>query len=277
MRTSTGLLRATSLVLLLGLATSACGSSPDDTPEAQVRSVIHKALTSRDPATCSTFFTRSFVEQTQLSSGPGAVGDCREALREGRPADDTAISRLSVSDRRARAQVAIRGGDEDGAHYDLRLVQRDGDWRLDRIADVELEFERYLRAGRKQLVRPPAALAEPEAGCVVGRIRRIGEARLERSIVAADATVLGDTLLPCLGPRSLRRQFEEGIRSGVGTDADSRCVIARLRASVSQRDIRAFVRASIEGGEPSRSLQRAIARALIACPSGSGTGEAQSS
>jgi hypothetical protein len=267
--------RATGLVAALALSAGACGGSPAEDPEATVRSAIHSALTSRDPATCSRAFTRGYVEQTQLTEGPAALRVCQETLRLGLPARDTAISQVSVTGSRARARVGLQGGDEDGSTYDLRLVRRDGDWKLDRIAGVELEFERYLRAGRRQLVRPPAALRAKEAACVVDHIRRLGESRLERAIVAADASVVSGGLLPCVGTRSLRRQFEEGIRIGLAGQADGDCVIARLRDSVSEQDIRTFMAATLEGNELPPELTQIVARAVLACPIGGGSGQSQ--
>ena len=260
------------VALSLGFAAGGCGSSSgDDGGEKQVRAAIHTGLTSHDPAACTQLFTRAYVEQTALTHGAGAVGVCRETLRRGEPARDTKISKVSVTGTRARADVAVQGGDEDGSHYDLRLVQRGGRWRLDRIAGVELEFERYLRAGRRQLARPPEALSGREADCVVGRIRRIGEARLEKAIVAADARIASDSVVPCLGRRSLRRQFEAGIRSGL-PDEQGDCVVAQLRDSISEQQIRDFVRSSLTGAEPTSQLRRAVARALIACGGGPGGG-----
>ena len=276
MTPTSSILRATCLVVALTLGTTACGSSSSDDSADEVRTVIRKALTTSDPAACTTLFTRAYAEQTVLTEGPGAIIACREARRRGKPALQATISDVSVDDKRATARVALQGGDEDGARYDLRLVRRDDRWRLDRISAVELEFDRYLRAGRKQIARPPDALSAKESDCVVGRLRGFGEARLERAIVDADASIATRSLLPCLGAASLRRQFEAGIKIGLEGQADKDCVIGRLRKTVSSREIRDFVAASIEGGTPSVRLQRSIERAVVACAAGGGAGQTQS-
>ncbi len=266
------------VLMSLCVVVSGCGgASSDDGAAKQVRAAIDKALTSSDPAACTTLFTRAYIEQTQFTTGPAAVAVCREALRVGKPADAARTSDVTITDERAHADVAVQGGDEDGATYDLRLVRRDGVWKLDHIAAVELDFDRYLRAGRRQISRPPDELSAREADCVVARIRRIGEARLERAIVAADARIVTGSLIPCLGRRSLRHQFEAGILAGLEGQPHRRCVIARLRDSVTAKQIRAFVTASLAGDdEPSPALQGAIARALVGCGAGPAGGEAQS-
>jgi hypothetical protein len=270
-RSRRGRICATSLALPLALVAGACGSSSSDDGgggEANVRSAIHGALTTSDPGVCTAAFTRRYVEQTQLTKGRDAVPTCRRALRDGKPAKDTTISAVRVSGDRARARVAIQGGDEDGATYELRLVRDASTWKLDRISGVELDFERYLSAGEKQLTRPPDALPAKDAGCVVTRLRRSGEARVERAIVAADASIVRDTVVACLDPSTLRKQFDEGIRSAIGHDADVGCVLARLRRSVSTQALRAAVAASLGGGRPPPGITRAVARALLACGGG---------
>jgi hypothetical protein len=269
-RSRRGRICVSSLALPLALAAGACGSSSSGggSGAAKVRSAIDSALTTSDPAVCTAAYTRRYVEQTQLTKGRDAVPTCRRALREGRPAKRTTISRVRVSGDRARARVAIEGGDEDGATYDLRLVRDARAWKLDRITGVELDLERYLRAGERQLTRPPDAMPAKDAGCVVARLRRSGESRLERAIIAADASIVRDTVVSCLDPSTLRRQFEDGIRSALGQDADPGCVLARLHRSVSTRDLRAAVAASLDGGAPPPRITRAVARALIACGGG---------
>jgi hypothetical protein len=270
------MMRVTFFLLLPGFAMSACGSSPDDGSAARVRSAINKALTTRDPATCRTLMTRAYVEQTQLTAGPLAVPACEKAARTRVPADEAAVSQLSIDKQQARARVAISGGDEDGARYDLLLVERGGNWRLDRIAAVELDFDRYLRAGRRQIARPPDALTAREADCFIAEIRKDGETRIEQAIVAADSSVVSAGLLPCLGARSLRRQFESGLRLGL-EPGSAACIIARLRETVSTRQIRADIAADVTGRPPSKALEGAITRAALDCQGAGGGGQSQSS
>jgi hypothetical protein len=271
--------RSALVAAVLGLSAGGCGSEsgvPADSPQVRVRDTIHAALTVRDPKVCTALFTHAFVNQTNLGRGSAALQECRRDVRRGKPARDTQISRVAVAGAVARARVALLGGDEDGATYDLRLVRRGGSWKLDRITHAKLDFERYLRAGRRQITRPPDALPAKEADCVLGRLRKLGEARLERSIVTGSSKIAGDAVVPCMSAATLRRQLDAGIRRGLNGRVDSRCVLARLHRTVSEDDLRAVVVAEIAGGPPPQRITRAIGQAVIACAQ-SAAGRLQSS
>jgi hypothetical protein len=261
--------RAPALTLLLALTLAACGSTPLPAgPEATLRTAITTALTNSDPSLCTLRFTRRFIEQTHATKGREALRQCRRALRDGRPAEAAVISQLTITGERARAQVAIQGGDQDGATLGLRLVHRFSTWKLDRITSVELEFERFLTATEHALQRRPLELPLKEAHCVAGRLRKFGERRVERSIVKDDPAMTRSATRKCLGSLIVRRQFDAGIKAGLAGQVDEECVITRVHRTVSVRDIRAVVAATVAGRAPPQRVRSAISRAVIACASG---------
>jgi hypothetical protein len=105
---------------------------------------------------------------------------------------------VEVSDDTARVRAAVDGGDDDGATWGFALVREDDDWRIDQITAADLDFERYLRAKRRYLVRPPGGYTERQADCVIRALRRRGEADLEQAIVAGDDRALDAPYVRCV-------------------------------------------------------------------------------
>lgn len=174
-----------------------CGSSePDD--ETDVVEVVREALTTPDPAWCRELVTQRFLDQLESAEGAAARRECERDTAIYETPRSVAITTIEVRDDTARVRAAVHGGDDDGATWGLALVRSDSDWRIDRITDAEFDFERFLRATRRYLVRPPGGYTEREADCVLRAMRKRGEADLERAIVAGDDRTLDAPHVRCL-------------------------------------------------------------------------------
>ena len=174
-----------------------CGSSGSD-DERQVVEVVKEALTTRDPAWCRELVTQRFLDQLESAEGDAARRECERDTAIYETPRSVAVSRIEVRGDSARVRAAIHGGDDDGATWGLALVRRNSDWRVDRITAAELAFERFLRATRRYLVRPPGGYTERQADCVVGAMRNRGEADLERAIVAGNDRTLNAPITHCV-------------------------------------------------------------------------------
>jgi hypothetical protein len=256
---------------------AAAGSSPTGSSAAgegaRVSRTIRTALMSTDPAKCTQLATLRFLDQIELEKGAKAVRSCREDAKTDVPASSVAISRVKVAAGSATARAAVSGGDDDGSTDDLQLIERGGRWKLDHIAAVKLDFERYLRATRRELTRPPMPISSREAACTIRGLRRVGETAIERATVAADPGPELRPLIRC-GRVRLRGVFEAGVRSALKRDgASSRsvaCVIAGIRRRISPPQLDRLLEGLLEGSSPPPGVIDAIHASQRACGLGSG-------
>ena len=260
--------------LAAALVLASCGSSgSSEDEESRVRAIIREYATVRDASHCLELTTQRFLEQTEFRRGAQALEDCQEDAKTDEPARSVGITRVRVNGDRATARAAFRGGDEDGATGDFALVKRDGKWKLDRVTGVELEFERYLQAGRKGLARPPDPLKPKQVDCAIRKFRALGEEKVERAIVEGDAAVFVGPITGCLGGvRGLRAQIEKSVRESLGGRLPAGqidCVVRTLRETVSD-DL--LLRAVVEGagGALTGEIREQIRDAAEGCVQGRG-------
>ena len=174
-----------------------CGSSGSD-DETHVVEVVKEALTTPDPAWCRELVTQRFLDQLESAEGAAARRECEQDTAIYETPDSVEFSGIEVRGDIARVRAAVHGGDDDGATWGLALVRINSDWRIDRITAAELDFERFLRATRRYLVRPPGGYTERQANCIVRAMRNRGEADLERAIVAGDDRALNAPYARCV-------------------------------------------------------------------------------
>ena len=190
-------------VLAVGFLPLGCGSSGSD-EDREVVDVVEEMLTTRDPAWCRELVTQRFLDQLESAEGAAARRECERDTAIYETPRSVAVSRVEVRGDSARVRAAIHGGDDDGATWGLALVRRSSDWRVDRIIAAELDFERFLRATRRYLVRPPGGYTERQADCIIRVMRDRGEADLERAIVAGNDKTLNEPIARCAAPAPTR-------------------------------------------------------------------------
>jgi hypothetical protein len=245
---------------------TACGES--DT--ARIRAVIERAYTTAEPENCTKLVTPEFARQAQLEDDTdAAIKSCRESAETDEPSDSVKISRVTVNEDGAEAEFTPEGGDVDGQRFTVRLIKAGTDWKLDRITDVELDRDRFEAALRDGLIRPPDALSEERADCVIENLEGVSDAEIERAIVEADPAVFTEAVTLCegVGRRGgVRGAFEGALRRNLlqvqGLSPEQAdCVLRRLRKVLSADQLERLVRS----GEPSPKLREASERAGAAC------------
>jgi hypothetical protein len=176
---------------------------------------------------------------------------------------------VAVNGSQAEAEFTPDGGEADGQGLTVRLIQDDGDWKLDRITDVDLDRDRFEAALRHGLTRPPDALSEGRADCVIKNLEGVSDPEIERAIVEADPTVFTEPVVLCEGVDGrggVRGAFEDALRRNLlqvqGLSAEQmNCVLKRLRKVLSAEQLEQLVRS----GKPSPKVREASERAGAAC------------
>jgi hypothetical protein len=243
-----------------------CGGA-GDIAEDEIRKVIERAVRSNDPSDCRTLQTQDFREQTTGERGQEALRECQEEIREDDPGAAVRIAKVSVDGDTADARFRGTGGQIDGQELGVELVEVEGRWKLDRIADADISRPEYDRALRKDLTSGRDALTSSVADCVLRRFSRISDSEIERAIVAGDYSQARRIGVACLAdgpPDQLRRLFERGLRRDLArrglSDVTTDCIIDRSREFLSNAELLVLVR-----GERPRELAEAFRRAGENC------------
>jgi hypothetical protein len=136
------------LIALAAFALTACGDSDSDGGGDQdaIVTTIESSANSTDPADCKTYSTQAFLEQTQLVSGEAAVESCEaDAEDESDNPDSLEVENVRIGEGTASAEVSYDGGDYNGQTLAVKLIEKDGEWKLNSIARyVDFDREAFL-------------------------------------------------------------------------------------------------------------------------------------
>jgi hypothetical protein len=189
------LLPAAILALVFGLV--ACGGS-DESDEDKVVETIETAATSTDPTVCEETQTLAFVEQTTGASGKKAEKQCEEEAEAGENKPDSVeVSKVEVDGGSATAEAEFKGGDLDAQTLELRLVEEDGDWKLDELSGfADFDSESLVSAFAEQIENEPGV--DPKtAGCFVEGVEALSDSELEGVVLENDTAVFGEIAEGC--------------------------------------------------------------------------------
>jgi hypothetical protein len=242
------------LGLLLSLA--ACGAGKD---EQVIRDGLEKALTSTSPSACSSGYTQAFLDQGTFGSSTVAASFrkfCRSNIKQ-LAAKTVDVSDVRVDRNDAEADFRASGGQYAFKDATVTLRKRGGEWRMQRLKALELQRPEYDEQQERLAILQEGGLSRKEAACYRQRIERVSDERLSKAIVAADPSYLADPLLVCVIRPTLRR--------GGFSNAQTRCIVRRVRGSSARR----FVRLTLAGTKSAeRTINARFRRAARACTSG---------
>jgi hypothetical protein len=154
---------------------------------AEIERVVGTVATSTNPAYCDELTTQRYLRQVTGNAFPFADEVCESEASEG-AADSVEVREVAVDDNSASAVVANHGGSFDGSVVVTHLVQRDGDWRVDRLAS----FERFDRERLESL-----GFSRQKAACVLRRERRLSDAEVEAALLDPSYGVFAELVLAC--------------------------------------------------------------------------------
>jgi hypothetical protein len=122
-----GVLAAVAVAVVLVLLLAG-GDDEGGGEEAKVEDAIEEIATSKDPATCKTLYTDSYLQKATGRSGTEAVSLCEASV----PQNDTTgveIEKVEITGNSATATVKTEGGDYDGESLQVGLQKQAGDWK----------------------------------------------------------------------------------------------------------------------------------------------------
>lgn len=197
--------------------------------ETQIERTIQAVATSGDPAYCGTKVTTAYLEQTTGAKPPFADDFCRSAAGVS-PADSVSVGAIAISDNRATAIVANRGGSFDGSRFLVRLTD-EGGWKLDRLLAFEkLDRRRFNRAYRGLLL---ASGASPgAAACALRKTGALSNPELENVLLHEESQVFVPIGVACDRRGTERRTVQALANPRTGfPPAVVECAAAKLRSS----------------------------------------------
>lgn len=237
---------------------AACGGDDAGSEETRLRADVTHALTTKDPAACTTHATQRFLEQMSGLRGKAALRECRAEAADEPHLRSFAFARVKVSGARASVAVRPKGRDSEGVDALEFKLRKAGDrWQLDRLSGGRVDRDTFLRELRQGLMSSPDALSRASADCVVRRLRRGDDALFLRAIVDGSGSFLVLPLATCLIRNEISR---EGVDKGF-----VRCVDRRIHRALSTGVLgRRLASRGIEVLE-TKAFDRAANRIIAGC------------
>lgn len=191
------LLLPTLLLLLAGSLVS-CGDGESE--EDKIVETIEVSATSTDPADCEALATRAFLMQTQVKeSGAEALESCEGDAKEtvGDP-DSVEVSDVKVDGSKATADAAFSSGTFDGQVLSVALVEKDGNWKLDRVTGfAHLDQKKLTRSFQRALEEGPGASAPQLAACIGDVLRKSSRSEIEEVAIGGSLVPLEEIIEDC--------------------------------------------------------------------------------
>ena len=233
------------LLLALIAASVGCGSSASSSDSAsdQIKAMVTRALTQSDPEFCETLATNRWLEQNFGQGEGSTLEECKfESTLPGLPeARSVHFDALQVHGASAVATVSISGGAADGSTMRLELVRQGGQWKFDYLSHMQIDRGRFDAAQRRDLVAQ--GTTGREAGCAVGRVRRIFTTdQIERALVSGKTQIFGAAEVTCFGRKTLVHQFRLVVHHAAPTTQVPQeildCVIRKIIGVTSTAEFR---------------------------------------
>ncbi len=271
-------------LLIAGCGGDDGGGGDSADAEKDIQAVTKKALTVKDvEVECVETVTKNFI-----SSVYKTVDVCKteEAKPEDtKPPTDAKASAIKVDGDNATANVAVIGGDSDGATGEIAFAKEDGAWKIDEVsvAFLRAQAKANLSHDRGDALTDPAART-----CISEGLDALGDDEFKTvaydGVAGRDNAAMTKLVTTCLAGDSqqgapgddtpkdatvsvLRQQFEAGIRESAAKDGTAKtavdCVVKKLRALISDKEILELVGKG-QGKSPPE-LTKTVASAMIDC------------
>jgi len=168
-----------SALILAALALTACGGGESD--EAKIVKVIETAETTANPRNCTELQTQRFNDQVTQRSGEAGTEACEKEAKAGEAqAKAVNVSKVTVKDEKATAEVEFKGGPLDSQTLEVALVEAGGDWKLDQVEGfADYDGKALGAAFEERFEEKPEGLSPKQAKCISRKIAASSESEAE--------------------------------------------------------------------------------------------------
>lgn len=184
--------------MLLGVI-AGCGggdstSSDDESATGEVEAVqgiVELDATLSDPTLCGRIQTDRYLLQATFTKDRERAGKvCRESVRlGGDSADSIEFESVDVDGDTATAVSETIGGSNEGLTLTHELVLVNGDWRMDRLVDVEVDREAY-DAAQIEYLSEAEKLSRAASVCTTELLAsQVSDGELARGLIDADDSI----------------------------------------------------------------------------------------
>ena len=192
--------------------------------ERRIERTIEQFATSSNPSLCDEKATDAYLEQSTGAEPPFADEICEV---ESEPATDSVdVSEVSVDGDSATALVAYSGGYFDGAESELRLVEEDGVWKVDRRLSIAHLDRTAFRSAYRESFREFGSPDE-RVRCAMSREAELSDADVRRSVLEQSGAVFTRIAVACDRP-GVEREVRGSLAHGGLSSAGAACVDRRL-------------------------------------------------
>jgi hypothetical protein len=247
-----------------------------------IEQMLTRGFTENDPKQCTQDMTASFLRYS-YGTEKGTLDRCRRSnTPQSEPAAKSiAVESVTAVSGRATALIKVSSDNGlDGSVMTLRLVRDDGRWKLNRMADIQIDRARLDQHVRDQL--GAKGYLPAETSCAIAKFdQTISDQAIERDLILGGASPSSDVVegqaASCLSRptllRVLSREFTAALQSRGFPAPITRCVVDHLTHDVPTSRLRHLLAAGSRGTEGWYKLGY---QAVVACANGK-TGAASSS
>jgi hypothetical protein len=175
------LLLLPTLLLALALGISACGGG-GSSDESQIEEAVEKSASS-DPAACTKFQTKNFVEQTSQESGKAAIKECEEEAENGEAPESASVSNVEVNGSNATAEAALTGSVFDGQTVEIGLVKEGGQWKLNEVVKfTKFDQAKLVESFEEELSKASNEVNPKFAACFIEAFEEGDQGQIEEML-----------------------------------------------------------------------------------------------
>jgi hypothetical protein len=259
--------------------TPAVGAAPAPADQAAIEEMLTRGFTESDPKQCTQDMTPSLLRQT-YGREKGTLDRCRRGNTPQSEADAKSVeveSVMATSDG-ATAMVKVTSDNSlDGSVLTLRLVRQGGRWKLDRLADIQIDRVRLDQHVREHL--GARGYLPAETSCAIDKFdRTVSDQDIERDAIVggpgSSASSIQAEAASCLSRPTLLRELSAGFTAGLsgrGVPAPiTRCVVDHLTHGVPTSRLRHLLEAGSRGADGWYRLSYEAFEACVGHSSGAG-------
>jgi hypothetical protein len=184
------------LLLALALGLSACGGGGSD-DAGNIEEAIEKSASS-DPAACTKYQTKNFVEQSSEGSGKAAIKECEEEAKNGEAPESADVSNVEVNGSKATAEAALTGSALGGQTVEIGLVKEGDQWKLNEVLKfTKFDQAKLVESFEKELSKASNEVHPKLAACFIEAFEEADQGEVEEMLFGGNEKAFEEIARNC--------------------------------------------------------------------------------